>query len=166
MRRYPPNRASRHVERTCAECGKKYVGEPSSRRCSSACRNARQRRQHEVRMSDEVFVTRRRDAGRRRYKRGEQHLYKLLRRYGLTPELFWQMFENQEGLCAICSCLMVPPALPGAEARRPNSVCVDHDHVTGKVRGLLCIRCNVGMGTLQDSTRLLHNAIGYLESAA
>ena len=82
------------------------------------------------------------------------------RKYGISNEVFDQMFENQEGLCAICSRLMSKTAIKGEVFR---VACVDHDHETGKVRGLLCNLCNSGIGKLKDSARLLRNAVQYLE---
>jgi len=54
--------------------------------------------------------------------------------------------------CAICG-------NPGGKKR----LCVDHDHVTGKIRGILCDNCNVGIGRLKDDIGLLYRAIDYLE---
>lgn len=79
--------------------------------------------------------------------------------YGLTEEQVSQIFENQEGLCAICSTLME------VAGRGRNRACIDHDHETGRVRGLLCGLCNVGLGCLRDSPQLLRNATQYLDSA-
>lgn len=71
-----------------------------------------------------------------------------LRNYGLTPEEYRRMWEEQEGLCAIC----------GKEATQ-----IDHDHETGRVRGLLCSRCNYGIGALGDNVRGLRRALRYLK---
>lgn len=96
--------------------------------------------------------------------KGQMRASRLRIDYGLTPEAFDQMFENQEGLCGVCSCLMVARAANGLDGNRV--ACVDHDHHTGKVRGLLCRACNSGIGRLKDSITLLRNAVGYLEDAA
>lgn len=69
--------------------------------------------------------------------------------YGLQPEVFEDMFESQGGLCAIC--------------RRRSADCVDHDHATGKVRALLCMHCNAGLGLLRDDPTLLRAASAYLQ---
>jgi hypothetical protein len=81
-------------------------------------------------------------------------------KYGVTLEQFDQLFENQEGLCGICSRLMQK------RGDRPFVACVDHDHVTGKVRGLLCGFCNVGLGHFKDSPTILRNAVGYVGGAS
>lgn len=75
-----------------------------------------------------------------------------LAKYGLTEEQFRRMYLDQKGLCAIC-----PKRMSGRDCH------IDHDHVTGKVRGLLCSSCNTGLGFFKDSVRLLASAIVYLE---
>ena len=74
------------------------------------------------------------------------------RTYQVTPEQYEAMNRKQEGLCAIC--------------REPNnsgwSLAVDHNHTTGKVRGLLCTRCNRGIGYFKDDPSRLARAIEYL----
>ncbi len=77
----------------------------------------------------------------------------MLRKYDLTEEEYEDMFIAQGRVCAICP---NPP--------RPNrKLAVDHCHETGRVRGLLCERCNVGLGMFKDNETLLLNAIGYLQ---
>lgn len=71
-------------------------------------------------------------------------------RYGITPEEKAVLFEKQGGCCAIC----LEPLV---------KVTIDHCHETGKVRGLLCYNCNVGLGLFKDSPERLHTAISYLE---
>lgn len=76
-----------------------------------------------------------------------------LRSYGLTLEDYERMFDEQLGLCKIC----------GEEETNPKrSLAVDHDHDTGEVRGLLCGKCNSGIGLLRDSSELLACAYLYL----
>jgi len=69
--------------------------------------------------------------------------------YGITIEDYDEMVEAQEGRCLIC----IEPT---------DKLVVDHDHETGKVRGLLCSACNTGIGHLKDSTERLFSAIDYL----
>jgi hypothetical protein len=75
-----------------------------------------------------------------------------LRRVNATPELYEQLFSKQGGVCRICG--------EGPKAQR--RLCIDHDHGTGQVRGLLCIPCNSGIGKLKDDPALLERAIEYL----
>ena len=73
----------------------------------------------------------------------------LKRTYGLTTADLEALVEAQGGLCAICE------TKPAAH--------VDHDHVTGKIRGVLCFTCNVALGQLKDDAALFRKAIDYLE---
>ena len=86
--------------------------------------------------------------------------------YGISREQLVQMFENQEGLCAICSqpmCLCVTSRDEGTVCL--TRACVDHCHKTGKIRGLIHKRCNVALGIFKDSPTILGNAAQYLEQA-
>jgi hypothetical protein len=78
-----------------------------------------------------------------------QRWYKILRNYGLTREDYESMSLRQEGRCAIC--LEVPSLLA-----------VDHCHETGRVRALLCRKCNTAIGAFGDNVDKLRQAIDYL----
>jgi hypothetical protein len=71
------------------------------------------------------------------------------RTYGMTEDDLTELKAHQQGICIVC--LQAP------------AVHVDHDHVTGEVRGMLCFRCNAGLGQLGDSPRTLRRAADYLE---
>lgn len=74
-------------------------------------------------------------------------------RYGLTLEDYDQMVADQHGTCAICE--------------RPDlKLCVDHDHGTGRVRGLLCHDCNLAIGKLEDDAARADRAAEYLRAVA
>jgi hypothetical protein len=75
--------------------------------------------------------------------------HRLRRRYGIGIEDFERMYSEQGGMCAICW------------APKPEHV--DHDHLTGKVRGLLCFNCNGGLGQFRDDSEVLTRAIEYLK---
>jgi len=74
-----------------------------------------------------------------------------LKRYGMTEEQYTVLAVAQNSMCAIC----------GRELVRPH---IDHDHDTGKIRGLLCTQCNTAIGLLQDSSKVAFNAANYLLS--
>lgn len=77
-----------------------------------------------------------------------------LRRYGLTFSEKESMLLGQGGKCACCG---------SPDPRGKKGWHVDHCHVTGKVRGLLCLYCNVALGKVKDSTEHLKLLITYLE---
>ncbi len=82
----------------------------------------------------------------------------LKRFYGITLERYAELLAVQGGKCALSTCT----ATTGSTGK---PLYVDHDHVTGKVRGLLCSSCNVGIGNLGDSVEALEAAIRYLKGA-
>ena len=70
-------------------------------------------------------------------------------KYGMEPEEFQAMKEKQNEACAICL--------------QRKKLSVDHDHQTGRVRGLLCTNCNTALGKLHDNSDNLRRAADYLE---
>lgn len=82
-------------------------------------------------------------------------------RYGVTPQMIDQMYELQEGCCAICGAAKARPAQVVTGGRQ-NVLHIDHDHKTGRVRGLVCLGCNVGLGGFRDNPRVLLAAASYL----
>jgi len=86
-----------------------------------------------------------------------------LARFGLTPEDYDRMVEAQAGLCAVCE---RPPDHGMTSKRQKPVLSVDHDHETGRVRDLLCHRCNLGLGHFLDDPELLRTAAAYLERHA
>lgn len=81
------------------------------------------------------------------------------RQYGLTLTAVDDFIAQQGGLCAICH----RPPTSSPFGKRPRLV-VDHDHTTGKVRGLLCTDCNAGIGYFDDDPVILRAVIEYLTS--
>lgn len=92
-----------------------------------------------------------------KYKNNQKAYYRVHRKsvlknkYNLTWEEYEKLFENQNGVCAICK---------GIEEGRMLSV--DHNHETGEVRGLLCGSCNRALGLFKDSPELLDIAKEYV----
>lgn len=76
----------------------------------------------------------------------------IVSRYSITIEDYQKMFDEQDGRCAICR-----------ESSSGISLCIDHDHLTGAVRGLLCTTCNKGLGHFSDDISLMETAITYLK---
>ena len=83
----------------------------------------------------------------------QQRGYRLQKKYGISDSEYKRLFKKQAGMCALCG--------KPSNGRRLD---VDHDHVTGKVRGLLHRKCNQGLGYFDDDPELLKMAIKYLES--
>jgi hypothetical protein len=85
---------------------------------------------------------------------GGARRWRLKTRYGITPEKYQSMLLAQDGVCAICG-----TDAPGGQSAVMH---VDHDHVTGNVRGLLCTNCNRGIGYFGDDPSVLERAAKYL----
>lgn len=79
----------------------------------------------------------------------ENHLHK---KYNMSLSEYDTLFEQQDGVCAICG-----------DSPNTKRLFVDHCHKTGKIRGLLCGRCNSMLGFAKDSISNLASAIKYLE---
>jgi hypothetical protein len=80
-----------------------------------------------------------------------------LKRYGLTLDEWNDMRVNQSFKCKICG--------THETDCQQETLCVDHCHTTGKVRGLLCHTCNRAIGLLKDDVSLLLDAVKYLKEA-
>jgi hypothetical protein len=85
-------------------------------------------------------------------KRERHRLRSVERRYGLTPVEYDALLSAQNGVCGICG---------GPQTGKNWHV--DHDHETGKVRGILCNGCNCALGNMRDDPKLLRAAADYLE---
>ena len=83
---------------------------------------------------------------------------RLMRTYGLSNDNYIEMFESQIGLCAICK----EPQQGITKDGETRFLCVDHCHQTGKVRQLLCAKCNAGLGQFRDSPEFLTKAAKYI----
>jgi hypothetical protein len=92
-------------------------------------------------------------------KEGEcQGCRALRQKYGISGSQRKLMADAQEGKCAIC--LQVPD-----KRQKKGFLVIDHDHNTGKVRGLLCRSCNIGIGFLLHDEKILYSAIAYLRQS-
>jgi Recombination endonuclease VII len=84
----------------------------------------------------------------------------LLEKYGITYEDYCVLYNKQEGNCCICRVNH-----PLSSKIFTEILNVDHSHITGKVRGLLCHKCNKALGLLNDDPTVLQNAINYLKES-
>lgn len=78
-------------------------------------------------------------------------------KYGITVDTFVKLADSQNNCCAVCN-------TPVGDIF--EDLCIDHNHSTGKVRGLLCLKCNSALGMLKDSAEYASSAAAYLESHA
>lgn len=77
----------------------------------------------------------------------------IVQKYGITEDQYQQILQLQGGVCAICG-----------NHQRKQRLSIDHCHLTKKVRGLLCTRCNRALGKFYDSAVRLRRAADYLEN--
>lgn len=151
--------------RNCSGCGVRLVLEanwtPGRAKAGHyicrSCTSARQQARKERIGLDTYRKTAARQAKERRlrdpYKyRLDKFAYRLRKQYGMTLEEYHALIAKQGGGCAICR----------EELSSDFQVHTDHCHQSGKVRGVLCQKCNLGLGHFRDDTKLLRAAIGYL----
>lgn len=124
---------------SCAKCGTQIIAGPGQNAqpnrnnyCSPECRKVG------------------RDEARRKCD-FEAH---LKRKFNLTKSDYEGMVKDQQGMCAICG-----EAESSAYFKR---LAVDHCHTSGAIRGLLCRKCNAGIGMMKENVRILLNAVKYL----
>ena len=98
---------------------------------------------------------------RRSFPEKEKNLY-LKNRYGITYKHYEYMANQQGDICAICN---NEETMISHHSGKVQRLAVDHCHSTGKIRGLLCSKCNTALGGFKDNIDLLKQAIIYLENA-
>ncbi|UYY83057.1 endonuclease VII domain-containing protein [Arthrobacter sp. YA7-1] len=134
----------------------------SCRRCSNA--ETRSRRNNEKAKDPEAYLARERASAQRwrasappelRKTRGRKQLFT---ERGVTAEWYDETLAEQGGVCAICK----QPESKLSSGGGPKMLAFDHDHTTGKARGLICQQCNIGIGAFRDSPDLLRKAALYL----
>jgi hypothetical protein len=95
-------------------------------------------------------------------ERGYERLKFRCNRVGTTVDWYLAQEKKQGGVCALCGRPESHPHSKGSDQIR--SLAVDHDHATGKVRGLLCFRCNTALYQLElNGTDWAHKAVAYLD---
>ena len=124
------------------------------------CRNAKQR-EYARKNKDLIRErNRKRKESRKAYYQSERGIESsrrahLKRKYGITLEEYNELSDKQNHVCWICG---------SPEMNNSNKVlCVDHNHETNEIRGLLCGLCNTGLGNLRDDISILEKAIKYLK---
>ena len=138
------------LQSQCKKCKTKYV---RKWRKENRERIAEQQKLYRMKNRDKIRGQARERGSSEEYR--ELHRRQcLMRCYGLTPEQHKQFYINQNGCCAICR-----------ESIPYDKICVDHSHETERVRGLLCRKCNSGIGLLGDTVEGLRRAVEYLKEA-
>lgn len=97
-----------------------------------------------------------RDYNNSRYDPLKNKDNKLKKAYGIGLEEYNSLFIKQEGCCAVCGI---------HQSSLTRSLAVDHCHSSGKVRGLLCGKCNTALGLLNESEQIMKNLISYMSEA-
>jgi hypothetical protein len=130
---------------------------PSKRGCTSHCKSCRNTKSKEYHSTNrESISTRKRRNWEKSYRNSPEGKRKmrewvLQTKFKITLVEYSRMLDQQEGKCQICG---TPPG--------GKSLAVDHCHSTGAIRGLLCSKCNTGLGMFKDKQGLLKAAIEYL----
>lgn len=123
------------------------LGVPGLRRDCKDCHNAKRRQEYA--------------AGRSGRGRDVSYEQLLKREYGITLAQYNAMVRKQAGRCAICR---RPESVKMKRTGQLRRLAVDHDHVTGAVRGLLCQRCNVLVWAIEDNHTTLAAIGAYIEA--
>lgn len=95
----------------------------------------------------------RNETARKTKRSKEQNLQERCSRYGIKPNQFYQMLEEQGNECGIC----------GEMFDDKSSAMIDHCHAHGHIRGLLCRQCNTAIGLLKEDVERMQGAIAYIE---
>lgn len=131
----------------CSECSKEFdLGQKKSRKYPGLCKKCRQSKYYKS------HILKDKDAYLQRHR-----FYHKKTAYGLTKEEYEAMYTSQGGRCKICQ-KDFPPL-----SERKKAVVVDHNHLTGVVRGLLCQECNKALGCVKENPEILREMIRYLE---
>jgi hypothetical protein len=148
------NRARGYHRNLCHDCEKEmkreYCKTPQGKKTYAEWRELNQEkvvRYKEFYKNDPTHVERTKQYHKRK---------RLMDDYGLTLDAYNEILKEQGGCCAICE------SGTADMNGRKNMFHVDHDHNTGKIRGLLCHNCNVSLGLMKDSPLLLLKAAEYL----
>jgi len=149
-------RTGRGVPKRCADCRRAAV---LTRSRAAYQRNAEVRRQksreYAAAHRDELLPKKRAYMRKRNAEQPDlNRIRKLSYKYGLSPEAYADLVEQTGPACPLCN--------EEFRGRGLHKRCVDHDHLTGKVRGLICSACNTAIGYFGDDPQRIEAAIRYL----
>lgn len=117
-----------------------YKGQYVPRNYCKAC-DAEQQREYKQKNPEKVRLNQRKT--------------QLKRKFGITIDMYNEMLEKQQSRCAVCKVHV---------SDTTKDLAVDHCHDTGRVRGLLCGKCNMAIGLLNDDVQLVRSVLCYLEN--
>jgi hypothetical protein len=143
--------------KACRKCGEKkpfaaFSSDNSSKDgFQGKCKVCAAKWYRECVKTDPKKIKRRLEYGNRWRRNNPKRVAALQRqrKWGIPPEIFDELFEAQGGKCAICKAVAI--------------LCVDHDHTTKELRGLLCRNCNLALGNCRDNPKILRSAADYIE---
>ena len=149
MEFYVDDRYSNGFTPWCKDCSREYT---NKWKLTPAGKESRKKSQARQQQRPEIRER------KRLYKQGRQGKRAQLRSwlknlYNLSLEDYERLVEKQRGLCAICY----------RQNKNGNRLFVDHDHQTGRIRGLLCLKCNTAIGLLDDNVEFIANTLTYLQ---
>lgn len=137
----------------CKECDKKYSksgkGKAARKKYNESEKGKAYRKEYQESAKGKAI---RQKANRRYDKSRKGKAYRQLYKYGITPARRMGMYLDQNGCCVLCG-----KAVPF------DKIHTDHDHVTDKVRGLLCCGCNTGIGFIEKHKDNLEKFLEYLK---
>lgn len=137
----------------CKDCRREYNREWDLK---NPGRRAELDRINAAKNPEQYRARRRRDSKNYGIRNPDKLFASSLRRFGLAVEAYQQLLKAQNGVCAICQKLCTIY----------SRLSVDHDHATGKVRGLLCQACNTSIARMDESPVTLRRAAEYLEKTS
>ena len=104
-------------------------------------------------LSSTGYVATCKECQKRAWSNEDHRAYQYKKKYGITMDDYNDMFASQHGECGICS---------KHQSELDYHLCVDHNHTTGEVRGLLCRDCNKALGMLGDDKESIQKVMDYL----
>lgn len=142
------NKQRKRPERksVCPECGRDFIISLINKKyCSNVCM---------VKFNKRLYYQNNKEKWAENWKR--RTINRRIKQFGINEEEYNKMVDKVNNRCEIC----------GRHTKElEKSLCIDHDHNTGKIRGLLCSDCNVAIGRFKDNINSIKNAIKYLTSA-
>jgi hypothetical protein len=140
----------------CHECEKKWISQYHKTPQGKGKRKEWvEQNRAKIEAYKQIYKT---DPVRRAKSKAYQRGRWLRENFNMSVDDDMVLYERQDGKCAICK------STEASNNGRRKNFCVDHDHETGKVRGLLCHNCNVSVGLMKESPELFRRAAAYLES--